>query len=182
MKNVICGSLLLATCSLGAHAEVFVDIGVNENKVDVNLTDGDPASYTNAKLGYHAGLGARRKASDNSDIGFRIEVDSIDGKNMLAVRAFDYRYKFNSDWAVSAFLGGARYNLATPAFGYYTGVGVAKLNIMPGWDLNFDLRYGNKVARDKLEPSDTSSTGYSDRPDVFYSIYSASLYLSYKFQ
>jgi hypothetical protein len=44
-------------------------------------------------------------------------------------------------------------------------------------DLNLDVRYGDKMARDKLLPSDPAST---PRPDVFYDLMGATLYFSYR--
>jgi hypothetical protein len=49
---------------------------------------------------------------------------------------------------------------------------------LPRLDLSLDVRIADDVARDKLLPSDPDpSVG---RPDVFYTVKSASLYLSYK--
>jgi len=45
------------------------------------------------------------------------------------------------------FGGAARYPLATPAFGLVPGAGGHWRNILPGWDLGLDYRYGIKVAR-----------------------------------
>ena len=43
-------------------------------------------------------------------------------------------------------------------------------------DLGIDLRYGDKIARDNLLPTDPQS-----RPDSFYDLTGASLYLRYRF-
>jgi hypothetical protein len=92
------------------------------------------------------------------------------------VRALDYRYRFDGPIALSAFLGAARYDLATPALGYYGGVGVQWRNIMRGIDLGIDARYADKVTRDKLLPGEPRNV----RPDSFYDISSVTLYLSYR--
>ena len=93
------------------------------------------------------------------------------------MRAIDYRYRFTRSFAASAFLGAARYDLATPAFGYYGGVGVQWRGFLPSMDLNLDARYADKVARDKLVAADPPTV---TRNDIFYDISSVSLYLTYR--
>jgi hypothetical protein len=83
--------------------------------------------------------------------------------------------------AVSVFLGASRLDLATPAYGYYYGAGVQWRNLFPGIDLGLDLRYGDKIARDKLLPSDGPSSGPDvKRPDQFYDLTGATLSISYR--
>ncbi|WP_341502685.1 hypothetical protein [Gallaecimonas sp. GXIMD4217] len=173
-KACLMATLLLAPT---AQAELFVDLGLNASKVTVNIADGREEFDTDLELGPHLGLGARRAVSDNSDFGFRVELDQVGSELLLAVRALDYRYRLNDKLAFSAFLGAARYDLATPAYGYYAGLGAQWRDIMPGWDLGADFRYGEKVARDKLLPEDPQG----GRPDSFYDIKGLSLYLSYRF-
>lgn len=160
----------------GAH--LFVDAGVAASEVTIRPGDLSPKQTTSMELTPHIGIGARRSVSARSDLGVRAEFDRIDDHMLLAVRALDYRYRTRGPLAFSAFLGAARYDLATPAYGYYFGGGVQWQDIMPGFDLGLDLRYADKVARDKLLPSDTTS---EKRPDSFYDITSASLSLSYRF-
>jgi hypothetical protein len=89
--------------------------------------------------------------------------------------------------AISAFLGAARYDLATPAYGYYLGAGLQWRDILPGFDLGLDWRYADKVARDRFDPeeipsdADTAPDETDTRPDSFYDISSYSLSLSYRF-
>ena len=56
------------------------------------------------------------------------------------------RLYISNRFALSAFLGAARLDLATPAYGYYLGGGGQWKDFMSGWDLNLDLRLGDKVA------------------------------------
>jgi hypothetical protein len=63
-------------------------------------------------------LGARRLVSDHSDLGARVDFDEFDGHGLIGVRLIDYRYRFTGPLAMSASLGAARYDLATPAFGF----------------------------------------------------------------
>ena len=55
---------------------------------------------------------------------------------------------------MTAFFGAARLDLATPAYGYYLGTGVQVKELWPSWSLAIDLRYGDKIARDNVLPTD----------------------------
>jgi hypothetical protein len=161
-----------------AHgAEVFVDAGMNVNKVRASLQPTIPA--TSSKWGFdpHIGAGARRAVSDNNDLGVRVEADQVDGHSLLGVRAIDYRYRFSQHFALGLFAGVARYNLATPAYSEYAGLGAQWRNVLPKWDLGIDFRYAQNVARDHLLASDPRGP----RPDSFYKIETGLLYLSRRF-
>ena len=157
-------------------AELFVDAGINFGELAIRL-DGSPADTKSLGVAPHFAIGARRAVSDRSDFGVRAEVDDIDGDLLFSVRALDYRYRFRSPLAVSLFAGASRLDLATPAYGYYYGAGVQWRNLLPGIDLGLDIRYGDKIARDKLLPSDPPRL---KRPDSFYDLTGATLALSYR--
>jgi Capsule assembly protein Wzi len=157
-------------------AELFVEAGAAMNRVRIDLDATSP--FTESSTGAHFGLGARRAVSDRSDLGARIELDDVDGHNLLSVRAIDYRYRFANPLALSVFLGASRYDLATPAYGLYYGVGVQWRDIAPGWDVGVDVRQAKKVARDHLLPDDPSS---ALRPDSFYSVTSTALVVTKRF-
>lgn len=165
------------TSSRPDGAELFVDVGINASKVQIRIGDGSPKHTTDMQTAPHFGLGARRAVSRHSDFGVRAEVDRINGAMLLAVRALDYRYRFGESLAATAFGGAARYDLATPAYGYYFGIGAQWRNVLPHFDLNLDVRYADKVARDKLLDSDSPDV---PRPDSFYDIMGATLALSYR--
>lgn len=161
-------------------AELFVDAGINANRVLITLnavSATDSGVRTDTDIAPHFGIGARRKASERSDLGVRAEFDQINDELFFALRALDFRYRLTSSLALSAFLGAARYDVATPAFGYYGGFGVQWREIARRLDLNLDARYADKVVRDKILPNDAPRTV---RPDSFYDISSISLYLSYR--
>lgn len=160
----------------GAH--VFIDGGANYSRVLVRLGDGSPKRETSYEAAPHIAVGARRAVSSRSDLGVRAELDRVDGELFFAVRALDYRYKFSHPLALSVFVGAARYDLATPAYGYYVGGGLQWRDIFPNVDLGIDLRYADKVARDKLLPSDPGS---DLRPDSFYDVQGMTVSLSYRF-
>jgi hypothetical protein len=106
-----------------------------------------------------------------------VELDQIDDHLLIGLRALDYRHRFDSPFTFSLFAGVARYNLATPATSIYAGMGGGWRNILPKWDLDLDLRYAQNVARDHILESDPQGL----RPDSFYKIESATLYLSRHF-
>ena len=159
-------------------AELFLDTGANISQVQYRAGDRSPITKTSAEVAPHMGIGARRAVSDRSDLGVRLELDRIDDELLLAVRAVDYRYRFKNPLALGVFLGAARYDLSTPAYGYYMGAGMQWRDMLPGFDLGLDVRYMDKIARDKLLPDDPSR---DPRPDEFYDVTGATLSISYKF-
>jgi hypothetical protein len=171
-----------ATATVDEHdidntVEFFVDAGASASRARVELTDGLPKYVTSFAYTPHLAVGARRAVSDRSDLGARVEFDDLEGELLIAVRALDYRYRVNKHWAILGFAGAARYDLATPAYGYYLGMGSQWRNIMQNLDLSLDVRYADKLARDKVLPSDPPA---APRDDMFYDMFSATLYFSYR--
>jgi len=160
-------------------AELFVDFGANFNEVRIDLSDSIPVRNSKFETAPHLAVGARRAVSDHSDLGARVELDDVNGHTLLGVRAIDYRYRFANPLAITTFVGAARYDLATPAYGIYLGMGLQWRNVRPGWDIGIDTRYATKVARDNLVAGDEPTVG--DRSDSFYDIYSATLSLTRRF-
>jgi hypothetical protein len=159
------------------RAEVFVDAGMNVNKVRTDLEPGIPVTSSQWAVDPHIGLGARRAVSANNDLGVRVELDEVDGHALIGVRALDYRYRFSDNFALGLFAGPARYDLATPAYSVYFGIGGLWRDILPKWDLGLDFRYAQNVARDHVLASDPQGV----RPESFYKIETALLYLSRRF-
>ncbi len=158
------------------NVDLFVDAGINAGKVRQDILDSAQIETTPVDLAPHFGLGARRQVSGSSDVGARIEFDKFDGEPFIAVRAIDYRYRFGNSLALTAFLGAARYDLQSAAYGYYMGVGGQLRNVADRWDVSLDLRYGHKVARDRI----TAGEPTGQRPDSFFDIVGATFYLSYR--
>ncbi|MGO9515334.1 MAG: capsule assembly Wzi family protein [Steroidobacteraceae bacterium] len=159
-------------------AEVFVDVGVNANQLHINVQPELPSITTSLGFGPHFGLGARRAVSERNDLGVRLEADGdVNGHSLLGVRVVDYRHRYSQHFAVSLFAGVARYDVATPAYSMYGGLGAQWRNILPKWDLGLDLRYAQNVARDRVLASDPPGT----RPEIFYKIETALFYLSRRF-
>jgi hypothetical protein len=157
--------------------EIFAEAGAAASRTRIELADGTPKYVTGLAYTPHLGFGARRAVSDRSDLGARIEFDDLEGALLIAVRALDYRYRIGRHWAISGFAGAARYDLATPAYGYYLGLGAQWRSIARNLDLTLDVRYADKLARDKLLPSDPPAT---PRPDMFYDMLGATVYFSYR--
>jgi hypothetical protein len=158
-------------------AERFVDAGVSINRVRTDVQKGIPITTSNAGVDPHIGLGARRAVSANNDLGVRVEFDEADGHSLIGVRAIDYRYRFSDRLALGLFAGAARYNVATPAYGVYFGLGASWRDLLPKWDLSVDLRHVQNAARDHILASDPAGV----RPDSFYKVESGLLYLSRRF-
>jgi hypothetical protein len=164
------------TFAMHVHAEAFLDLGVNVSRIDSRIAL-EPDWMSSNSGGVHIGLGVRRTLSGGNDIGVRLELDDIDSNTLLALRAFDYRFNRSERFAVSAFLGAARLDLATPAYGYYFGGGVQFKEMLAGWDLSVELRRGDKIARDNLLPTDPQGGS----PDNFYDLTGLGVYLSKRF-
>lgn len=157
--------------------DYFVDAGGSASRARIELSDGTPKYVTAVAYAPHIAVGARRRVGENSDLGARIEFDRFEDELLISVRALDYRYRFANGLAMTFFAGASRYDLATPAFGYYGGLGAQWRNLLPNIDLSLDIRYGDKFARDKLLPDDPPEVA---RPDIFYDLMGATLYFSYR--
>ncbi len=158
-------------------AELFLDVGLNSSRVRYISDEFAPRETSDEEFAPHLALGARRAVSRRNDLGVRVEVDRVQDYYLIGVRALDYRFRLTPSIAVSAFAGAARYDRGMPAFGYYGGLGLQWRNLLPGIDLSVDGKYADKVARDKLLPSDPPS---APRNDVFYDISTITLYATYK--
>ncbi len=157
--------------------ELFVDVGVDANKVRTDLNPGIPITTSGIGVTPHLALGGRREVKANNDLGARIEFDQVRGVSLIGLRALDYRHRFGEHLALGLFAGVDRYDLATPAYSIDYGVGTQWRGILPHWDLGFDLRHGQNVARTDVLPTDYHGL----RPDSFYKIDQALLYLSRNF-
>lgn len=173
MRTVIIAVSLMAA---PASAEVFIDIGASVSQIESRIANRS-GTVNRTETGVHLGLGVRRSIGERTDLSVRVEMDTLGSDLLLAFRAFDYRYHISNRFALSAFLGAARLDLATPAYGYYLGGGGQWKDIVSGWDLSLDLRIGDKVARDNVLSTDPQGGS----PDNFHDIYGVSLSMSYRF-
>ena len=159
--------------------ELFVDVGANANQVRVDLNQVLPVTTSPTGYGYHFGLGARRAVSEHNDLGVRLEDDQVQGRNLLGFRFVDYRHRFGEHFAMGAFTGVARYDLATPAYSLYAGIGTQWRNVLPKWDLGVDFRYAQNVARNHVLATDPNNP--AGRPDTFDKIQSVISYITRRF-
>jgi hypothetical protein len=160
------------------RGELFVDAGVNANQVRIDLQKGLPVTTSRAAVGPHLGLGARRAVSENNDLGVRVEYDGdVDGHGLIGFRAVDYRHRFGDSFALGLFAGVARYDLVTPAYSLYGGLGGQWRNVLPKWDLGVDFRYAQNVARDHVLASDPVGL----RAESFYKIETGLFYVTRRF-
>jgi hypothetical protein len=174
--HVAAVTLTACVAAIPARAEVFVDVGLNGSRVEADIAD-QAGTTTSNSTGLHAAVGIRRALAGGGDIGARLEIDDVDSNMLLAVRALDYRFHPSERLALGAFFGAARLDLATPAYGYYLGGGVHFKELLWGWDLGLELRFGDKIARDNVLPTDPQG----GRPDNFYDLSGVSVYLSRRF-
>jgi hypothetical protein len=158
-------------------SELFVDAGANANRVRSDLQQGLPITTSKVMFGPHFALGARRAVSDKNDWGVRLEIDEVDGHSLIGVRPVDYRHRYGDTFALNLYAGADRYNLATPAYSLYGGIGGQWRNVVPKWDLGLDLRYAQNIARDHVYPTDPAGV----RPESFYKIESVIGYISRRF-
>jgi hypothetical protein len=159
-------------------AQLFVDVGGNVNKVRADLQKGLPLMTSKLSFGPHIGLGARRAVSTTNDLGVRVEFDDqVDGHYLIGLRAVDYRHRFNEFFALGLFAGVVRYDLATPAYSLYAGLGGQWRNVVPKWDLSLDFRHAQSVQRDHLAAGDPPGV----RPESLYKIDSVIAYVSRRF-
>ena len=157
--------------------ELFVDLGANRTKVTKILAVGGPNPPDVRDDGVHVAFGARRNASERGDIGVRLELDQVDGQQLLSLRAIDYRYRLFPKLAVAGFAGFARYDYGLATTGYLWGAGVQWLNVLPKWDLGIDFRHYEKLNRDKSLPSDPVPTP-EQHPRLYLDMDSISFYVT----
>jgi hypothetical protein len=157
--------------------QLFVDAGANANRVRTDLEKGIPITTSKVEFGPHFAIGARRAVSDNNDWGVRVEFDEVDGHSLLGVRPIDYRHRYGETFSLNLFAGVNRYDLATPAYSLYAGIGTQWRNVLPKWDLGLDFRYAQNIARNHVLPTDVQGV----RPDSFYKIESVIAYITRRF-
>lgn len=156
--------------------QLFVDFGANYGNVKKLFGSGIPVTRTDSEINPHIAVGARRAVSRRSDFGVRMELDRLDGENLVSLRALDYRFRFNATLALNGFFGVGRYDFGLPSYGYYYGAGVQLMDVLPGWDLSLDARIHDKLGRDKTLPDDPPST--PERTRLFFDAETIALYLS----
>jgi hypothetical protein len=177
LSAILAGAPIAAFAPAAAHAEVFVDVGAQSSRLSSKIAN-QPGNIESTDSGLHLGIGVRRgMPSGRGALAVRLELDEIGSDLFLAVRPLDYRRNLSERLAWTGFFGVARLALGTPAYGWYAGGGLQVKEVLPSWDLGIDLRYGDRLARDNILPSDPQGGS----PDNFHSVYGVSIYLSRRF-
>ncbi|MDP9065003.1 MAG: capsule assembly Wzi family protein [Pseudomonadota bacterium] len=156
---------------------LFVDVGGSANRVRTDLEKGLPVTTSRIMVSPHVAVGARRAVSAHNDWGARIELDQVDGHSLIGFRPIDYRRRYGDGTAFSLFAGVDRYNLATPAYSLYGGLGWQWRDVLPKWDVGVDFRHAQNIARNHVLRTDVQGV----RPDSFYKIESLVGYVSRRF-
>ena len=169
---------VLALCVIAppAGADAFFDIGVSSSRIESRNTEVS-VRPDRTETGLHLGIGASRSVGERGELSVRLELDDLGSDWLLAVRALDYRHHISERLAFNVFIGAARFDLATAAFGYYYGAGIQFKRLVSNWDLSVDLHIADEVARDNLLPSDPQG----GVPGNFRDIFGISVYLSRRF-
>ena len=165
-------------CSVSAENYFDLDFGAVYSDVSSLGFPSVDGTLNGHDSGIHLGVGAYRN-NDQSKwaYGVKLELDEVAGKSLLSVRVLDLGYQVMPRFKVNGFIGAARWNLATPAYGYRIGVGT-HYRLTGHWALGTDISYSDTVARDKVLPGEE---GGSPGPGLFYDIIQVSLYMKYIF-
>jgi len=147
-------------------AELFMAAGANLSRVRIDLDRTLPTTETSWAPALHLAIGARRAVTERQDLGIRVELDEVDEDWLLGVRFVDYRLRVGRHFALTAFLGAARWALETPAYGVYVGAGAEWSDILPSWNVGLDARYAPNISRDDLVPSDPAGGRSSSYREV----------------
>ncbi|HMN45316.1 MAG TPA: capsule assembly Wzi family protein [Povalibacter sp.] len=160
--------------------ELFVDVGAGGAQVEKILDSTIPNFKEDWESTPHIGIGIRRPVSQRSDLGARVELDRVDGYQLMSFRALDYRFRWGRKLALGAFFGVGRYDIELPAYGYYWGAGIQYRDVFPKWDVGVDLRQFYKMGRDKtLLPNEPPIS--PDRTRMFFDVDIIGLNVSRRF-
>ena len=168
----------LWTTNVSAENYLDLDIGAVYSDVSVSAPSPIDGNFESGDTGFHIGFGAYRNNDDSRWVyGVKLELQDVVGSMLLSVRAIDLGYLVTPSLLLNGYLGAARYDLTTPAYGYRGGFG-GHYWFSNRWALTTEVSYGDTLARDKLLPEDNPGEG---NPDIFFDIVQLSIYLKYKF-
>ena len=175
-------SLLTFLISFNSIADSSIqkrlDIGISLHQIRLHeFLDQDLPSFNSLETGGYLGLAIHKKISEQSYIGTKIDIQYLSEHQLNSVRALDYLYQFNPNWRLNGFIGAARYDFRTPAYGYLIGAGLEyKNSTWRNWSIHSELQWFDKLARDKLHPNDPKLNS-----DSFIDIRALTLGVSYYF-
>jgi hypothetical protein len=154
--------------------------GGSFDQIKVLLDGGDQpaAETTDWSISPFLGFGAHIPFAQKHELGMMAHYSNADDESLLVLRVADYRYQLWGPLRLKMFFGFARYDQATPAHGYFLGSGLEWRFSGESLALSFEGAYGDKIARDRVLPSDPPAT---NTPEIFYDIYALNTYLSWYF-
>jgi len=177
----IAAAMLLPAAPLAAQNYIAIDAGAVYSDVDASEVTSADGALEGSDAGLHLGLGAYRSNQEsNWTYGVKLELDDIGGNRLLSVRVLDLGYKITQRVTINGFVGGARWDLATAAYGWRFGLG-ASVRLTDNWALGVDIAFGDSIARDKILPDERETSEQPEVPDIFYDITQTSVYLKYIF-
>lgn len=180
-------SLVMSGVSLAeTDFSYSVSLGSTIGKVKTLLDGGDnPAADTSDwEAGPYLGLGVHGVYAERHELGLVASYSTADSDGLLVFRPFDYRYLLTDSIRLKAFFGVARYDKETAAHGYYLGFGgewrILKQSSTDGLGLGLEFAYGDKIARDRVLPTDPPAIAPSS-PEIFYDMTLFNTYLAWYF-
>lgn len=174
--------ILLSSNSYSANDfQIRLDTGIHTYKARwfENLSDSTP-DFSSAQSDLYLGIAVHKPISLNTSFGSRIDIQEVNQHLLISVRAIDYQYAISEQFITNIFLGAARYQYRTPAYGYSTGLGLLyKPRSWGAWGLQLEARYFDTLARDKLTEDDPQDKTWG--PDSFLDVQSVSFGVNYYF-
>lgn len=163
-----------------AVSDNFFDVDLGVVYSDVRPTEPSPVDgdFTKGEAGYHVAIGAYRNRDDSPWIyGVKFEAQDVVGRSLLGVRAIDVGYRFTPKFTFNGFLGAARYDLTTAAYGYRLGFG-GRYRLSDNWAVGAEAVFNDSLARDKVLPEENPGIG---SPDIFYNIFQLGVFVKYRY-
>mgnify|MGYP005990839389 CR=1 FL=1 len=135
-----------------------VDIGfisslARTNEVLPEQVEVPSYKYKDTNLAY--GISYFKHIYPSQYLGMGIEVQSIDGSQLVIAKALDYKFMITEKLYFRGNFGAGRYNYRTPSYGYVVAAGGGYT--YKGFDFTLRAQFADHLERDKL---------HSDDPDV----------------
>jgi len=176
-------AILLLLVHLPAWSyEPYINLGINAYSVRYQTGDSAIDSEREEGSGYQLGIGIRNVFGESKKhfIGAGLDVTDIADQQLIAFRAIDYQYQIHSRLRLGCFAGAASLDSDLPQNGYYYGGNLVLTDVLAGFDILAELRYGSGLARDRILDDDPEDPVFG-RPDIFASFYSTALTVNYRF-
>ena len=179
------GVAILTTLGLTANivnaAEVNVSVGASNHELSFETGDAEIDSIDISDTGTHLGFGLKNQYGEHGQhfFGVGIDIDKIDGDQLIGYRALDYQFAFNQHIRAGAFFGAASLDTGLPQNGYYTGLNLSYQGIFDHLGITFELRHGNGLERDKKLADDPARE--NDKEYMFLDFTATAVQVSWTF-